>query len=135
MNVKETIARLEREIEDRKKSIAFLTLKENALESLPPAEFYDFNKSLDFNFLSHDQVIQVVKAIGGKWKKEPKDDKVNYTTEKDGITIRIYQGEPPPNCRIVQEEYEVPAQPAFKAMRSKLVCKETVTPESVEVQP
>ena len=83
---------------------------------------------IDFDYLNHDQVLQVIKAFPGRWKKEPVGEKINYsntlrniskTSGYEEIIIRCYNGEPPPNCKI---EYEEVLVPAHTERRAKMVC-------------
>ena len=78
----------------------------------------------DYDNLTHDQVIQVIKTWGGKWEKRPVEDRVDYRLDVDGFTVRCYRGEPPPNCKIVEVEEYVPPQPATTRTIRKLVCQE-----------
>ena len=82
--------------------------------------------TIDFDNLTHSEVIQVIQALGGTWSKELNADKtkVDYTATIDGESVRCWAGEPPPSCRIVQVEEVIPAQPARTQMVSKLVCNE-----------
>lgn len=71
-----------------------------------------YGYSVDFDWLSHEKVMAVVKAFPGKWKKElnyGQQDKIDYSITFDGLEIRCGAGEPPPSCRIIEEEVEVPA--------------------------
>ena len=115
---------LEAEIAQRQQMIA--ALDNLGLENLDvPASLY--GGQIDFDNLSHDKVIEVVKAIGGKWDKTisygTTEPRIDYKTEKNGIKIRCYQGEPPPNCRIEDVLEVVPAQPERTVTVKKLVCK------------
>lgn len=131
-----TKERVEAEIQRKEREIQRLR---DMLTAFPKLSELDLDVSicggyLDFDHLTHAQVITVIKAIGGKWDKEPQGDRVNYMTESGGIKLRCWQGEPPPSCRIVEEEVEIPAQPARKEVRRKLVCVDTqptpTTPEA-----
>lgn len=87
------------------------------------------NEHLDFDQLPHSAVIRVLKHFGGDWDKTPApdSDKINYTRTEPlhGFLIRCWCGEPPPSCRIIEEEVEVPEQivPAHTKTVRKLVCK------------
>lgn len=114
---------LEAEIKVRQDMIAALDGLglENTTE---PATMY--GAQIDFDNLSHEKVIEVIRAIGGKWEKTPSvsaTDRIDYKTTKNGITIRCYQGEPPPNCHIEEVLETIPAQPERVVTRKKLVCK------------
>jgi len=96
----------------------------------PDLEKLELNASLigtnriDFDNLSHEDVIKVIQVIGGKWDKRPGDNaNVHYETKKNGITYYCYNGAPPPNCKIVEVLEEIPAQPARMVTKRKLVCQ------------
>lgn len=121
-----TRQRIEREIERKQHEIQRL---EDLLVTFPALGDLTVDVSfcgsyLDFDHLSHEDVIKVIKAVGGKWNKEPCDGKINYSTTIEGMRLRCWQGEPPPSCRIVEEEVVIPAQPERREMRRKLVCIE-----------
>jgi hypothetical protein len=127
MNTRAKIEQLEGEIADRQKAIKWLESHEERLAQLPEAVFFPGERyCLDFDNLPHADVVQVIKALpAGKWDKQPNSNpaKVDYTATVDGVVVRCYAGEPPPNCRIVEEEVEIPAQPARKEIRRRLECK------------
>lgn len=102
---------------------------------LPNATIYCYY--IDFNSLAHDQVMKVVMRFPGRWKREPNGDRLDYTNKvSDEVTIRCYQGQPPPNCRVEYEEVHVPAR---TERRPKFVCNSTanalpvVTPKLEDV--
>jgi hypothetical protein len=102
------------------KAKEWLELNLHLFEGLPNCTPY--NGGFDFENLKHPDVIRIISAFPGKWKKEPAGDaRVNYSTTFDGMQIRCYRGEPPANCKIVYEEVEIPAR---KERRAKLVCRE-----------
>jgi hypothetical protein len=124
MNTKERFKQqLEAEIKVRQEMIA--TLDTLGLENTTaPATL--FGHQIDFDNLSHDKVIEVIRAVGGKWDKtisSGSGDRIDYKTVKNGITVRCYQGEPPPNCRIEDVLETIPAQPERTVTRKKLVCR------------
>jgi hypothetical protein len=124
MNTKERFKQqLENEIRVRQEMLA--TLDTLGLENTTaPATMY--GAQIDFDNLSHDKVIEVIQAIGGKWDKAISAscaDRIDYKTVKNGITIRCYQGEPPPNCKVEDVLEVIPAQPERTVTRKKLVCK------------
>ena len=89
-----------------------------------PASVYDC-RQIDFDRLTHPDIIRVLQAVGGKWDKaisNAGDGTIDYTQEINGVTIRLWAGEPPPNCQIIEVEEEIPAQPARKEIRRKLQC-------------
>lgn len=76
---------------------------------------------IDFDRLTHPQIIEVVKALGGRWSKTPDEDgTINYEAAFDGLKVRMWRGEPPPNCKVVEEIVEEPARLVTKR---KLVCQ------------
>lgn len=85
---------------------------------------------IDFDNLPHEQVMEVIRSFPGRWKKVPREGKIDYsitlrnasrTTGLYEIKIRCYSGEPPPNCKVVYEDVHVPAS---TVRRAKLVCVE-----------
>lgn len=76
---------------------------------------------IDFDRLTHPQIIEVIKAIGGKWRKTPDEDgTINYEATFDGLKVRMWRGQPPPNCKVIEEIVE---EPARLVTRRKLVCQ------------
>jgi hypothetical protein len=94
------------------------------LSGLPSVDLYGCQ--LDFNRLTHPDTIKVIRAFGGKWDKQLTDGesaRVDYTRTIDGIIVRIWNGEPPPNCKIVETVQLVPEVPASTRVVRRLVCK------------
>jgi hypothetical protein len=88
---------------------------------------FAYGTFFDFDRLTHDQVVSVIKSFGGRWEKSlAEDTAVDYTQDIDGVTVRCWHGDPPPNCKIVEELVTVPAQPETTKIVRKLVCKEVV---------
>lgn len=83
-----------------------------------------FCEIIDFDHLPHDKVVKVIQAFPGKWNKEPQEFGVHYTTTYEGQKLRCYNGEPPPSCKIIEVEEDVPATPARKRIVRKLQCPE-----------
>jgi|ERR1700722_1194732 len=82
---------------------------------------------LDYNHLPHSDVILVISGFGGKWTKTLQDEgRINYVRDEqiNGLNIRCWYGQPPPNCQIIEEEVDVPEEirPAHKEIRRRLVC-------------
>lgn len=125
MNVTEEIELLQLEIEHRLKRIEWLKSNQAKLEPLPRLMFMACEQ-VDFDNLSHPEVVKVIRTFGGKWKKEPaSDNTIHYTTKlPDGMTVRCFKGQPPPSCKIIEVEEHVPAQviPATVRKVRKLVC-------------
>lgn len=84
-------------------------------------------KLLDMDCLTHPQIVTLIGRLSaGKWIKSPKWGKIDYTNDAviPGFTVRFWSGEPPPSCKLVEEEVVVPTVPAHKEKRVRLVCKE-----------
>ncbi len=78
---------------------------------------------IDFDRLAHDQVMKVVLTFGGKWRRSPNGERLDYSCNvNEDITLRCYQGQPPPNCHIEYEEVKIPAR---TERRPKFVCNST----------
>jgi hypothetical protein len=88
------------------------------------ATFHYNSNGIDFDFLTHEQTIEVIKVIGGKWTKTPADNgTINYEQEINGIKIRVYHGAPPPNCKIIEVLETIPAQPERVVTVRRLQCQ------------
>lgn len=125
MTTQEKIDFLLREIRRLGKQIRWLRKHQVKLEALPTSVTCGSEK-VDFENLSHADVIKVIRAFGGKWKKEPiGDNQINYVTDIDGLLVRCWRGEPPPNCRVIEVEEMIPERviPAQVIKRKKLVCQ------------
>lgn len=89
-----------------------------------------YSEGLHFYGLNHDQVIAGIRILGGKWRKELNGEKIDYHREEmmDGLHVCFYQGSPPPSCKIVEEEIEVPEKviPAHVTKVKRMICKEAV---------
>lgn len=99
-------------------------------ESIEEPCIYRWAKYIDFNGLKHEQTIEVIKAVGGSFKKEYSESTINYISETPVIDdeklgrwfVRIYAGSPPPNCKLVEcgEEFV----PGYTRKKWKLQCTE-----------
>ncbi len=126
MNVDEEINSLLDKCEAAQTKIKWLIKHRSKLVDLPAFGASGIDQ-LDFDNLSHKQVIGVIRAMGGKWKKTPSpnaSNRINYETEIDGIAVRCWQGEPPPSCKLIEVEEHVPEQviPAHTVKRMKMSC-------------
>lgn len=102
-------------------------LIELAKQGIHPVPYGD---GMDFDNLSHSEVMAVVKAFPGKWNKNINgaySDRIDYTSTFDGSQVRCWSGEPPPSCRIIEEEVPVPA--TTRIVR-RLQCGPEETPAS-----
>lgn len=137
MNVQNEIDAINRQAKKLQDRVFWLESNRTTLEQLPEGAFFYSSSGvdwLDFDNLSHEQVIEVIKTIGGKWDKElsspDSGDRINYKGELNGQLVRCYAGGPPPNCKVVEWEEEIPAQ---KIQRRKLVCGNEPEAEQVPV--
>lgn len=133
MNIDEHIARDRLLIAYIEQRIDWLDAHREQLDGLPDIS-NSCGHAVDFDNLSHQEVIRVIRAFGGKWHKQVNGERVDYCTSVDGMTIRCWRGEPPPSCRIVEVEEWVPAH---AAKVRKLICpqiaKPAVAPEPVAI--
>lgn len=137
MKVENEIKRLREQLKaqakDIRQKIKFLQEHAKPLESLPEANFC--GNRLDFDCLPHPEVIRVVRSLGGKWKKSknesanPGKTKIDYEAQMGEIFVRCWGGDPPPSCRLVEVEEDVPEQvipakviPAHKKKVLKMIC-------------
>src|ERR1017187_7104059 len=68
MNVQQEIDRAIETIKKTGKMIRFLREHQQLVDSLRcPVDI--FNGRVDFNYPTHSETIQIIKALGGKWKK------------------------------------------------------------------
>lgn len=126
MKTKELIKkRLLDEIAVRAQQLTWL----DSIPGLEQLDIGDINASflyahqLDLDNLTHAQVIEVIKAVGGKWDKTPADNGcIDYQQKIGEFYIRMWRGAPPPNCKIVEYLEEIPAQPARTVTKRKLQC-------------
>lgn len=126
-NIDNTILELNKSLNWSYYARAFVLEHLATFDQLPDATC--FGTYIDFNSLPHDQVMEVVKAFPGRWKKEPDGNgKIHYSitlrnsskvTELIEIVIRCYSGEPPPNCKVIYEDVLVPAR---TERRAKMIC-------------
>jgi hypothetical protein len=93
-----------------------------------PANINPYCESVDIDRPTREQVMSVIQAFPGKWEKSPGYGEVptiDYTLS-GCPSIRLWHAPPPPTCKIVEEDVEIPAQPARVEKRKRLVCGEGV---------
>lgn len=128
------IEKLREEIRERDRQIGFLQAMAEKFEGLElKAEPTFACGSLDFDRLPHRDVVKVIRAIGGKWHKTPNagsdnTDKIDYSRQIGDFEVRCWAGEPPPNCKVVEEVVVIPQQiiPEQRKVVKKLVCKPAI---------
>ncbi len=80
---------------------------------------------IDINNLSHADALRVMKALNaGRWERSESgyEGYLDYTAKLDGWTVRLWAAGPPDSCRVVEEEYEIPAVPASVGKRKRVIC-------------
>lgn len=128
MNVDNEVKRIGGEIRQRVEFIRWLRRNRKKLEDVPEGATF-WNGRLDLNYPKHKETIKLIKTIGGKFKKEPgaKENTIDYIGQLDGVPVKVWCGDPPPSCRIVEVEEHIPERivPAHTVKIKKMVC----TPE------
>jgi hypothetical protein len=106
---KTQLQRLEEDLRLQQKNVAnqlrFLELHREVLTPLD-LKFSIYSNNIDFDYLKRPDVLRVIKAFGGRWSKRPGyDGGLTYERDEkvDGHTIRVYNGEPPPSCHIIEK--------------------------------
>lgn len=118
------LLKLNQELERIQRQINLTNELADKLDKLSIDGYFYTDTSVDFDNLSHDKIIEVIKAIGGKWNKTPRDNaRIDYETEVSGVKFRCYAGEPPPNCKVVEVLETIPAQPERTVTVRKLLCQ------------
>ena len=90
-----------------------------------------FSNTLDFDNADRQQTLAIIKAFGGKWRKETHGQHMHYVQRLEPVTAadnqqpigyRIYNAELPPSCRLVKKERVVPAQPQHTVTEYVVEC-------------
>lgn len=123
----EIIERLKVRIIRQQEEIEWLISHREPFESAGVENIDAMGYSIDVNNPTREQSLAIIRAFGGDWEKNltpGMSDKVNYTAEIDGRHVRLWASAPPPSCRLVEQEYIVPAQPERIEKRMVLKCTE-----------
>lgn len=126
IGINATIATMKNEIKQRRKVLVWV-LKHKALFDEVGSEAQFWAGNVDFNHLTHAQVLKVMRTFkAGKWNKtvssHSQEARIDYTATFDGVSVRCYAGHPPPSCKIVEEVVLIPAH---QEVVRKLVCPRT----------
>lgn len=123
MNIDETIQSINNTIETLRQQKKFLESSiGHEMQSLK-LDISLYAEYIDFDYPDRDATIALLKMVGGKWSKEPiRGAKINYKQKRDGFSIRIYGGAPPPNCTVVEKQVLIPAQPERYEVVRELSC-------------
>jgi len=114
--------------------LEFLHAHRTTLESLE-VKFSFFSSHIDFDQLDRPDMLRVFKAFPGKWVKSKSfdGDRIHYTldTPVSGLTVRIWNGEPPAACVIEErtEWVDVPARREKRVIRT-IKCPELTSTAS-----
>jgi len=132
MTTTEILERLDRDAKNLQRVKEFIVRNKEKLDALG-FDIGNYFGGIDFDMLTHSEIVRVIQAFPGTWEKRPSaaataDPRIDYSTTYDGLKLRCWAGQPPPNCKIVEETVEVPAQPATKKTGRKLVCTEAKEP-------
>lgn len=88
---------------------------------------------VDIEETTHEESVLFIKTLGGRWDKEYMESKINYERAEKlhGFRVRIWQGEPPASCKIVEVEEYFPETIIAAHTRKvrKLQCVEFVAAE------
>ncbi len=128
-HVDRLIAYHRRQMEMERERVEFLESKRSVLEKLPAISTF-IGPTIDFDRLEHKDTVKVIRGLGGKWKKTPGEGQtIHYEATIDGKTYRIWNGAPPPSCKIIEVEEHVPEIiiPASVRKVRKLVCHPEVS--------
>jgi len=126
----DNIRKLENEItalERMRPKLESLNLGKRTDHADPYPFFVGGTARVDFDYLTHEDVIRVIQAFPGKWEKRPGTDGIHYVLSADqngGTEVYCWNGAPPPSCKVIEEWVDVPAQPATRAKVKKIVCPE-----------
>jgi hypothetical protein len=103
------IQALREQVRDITKRIDWLVQQRELMLKLPKGNFC--GSLLDFDNLPREDVVKVIRAMGGKWDKEPgSGNTITYVRKEPfkDVRVRIWQGQPPPSCKIVEVDEHVP---------------------------
>ena len=135
MNVEDQIKDLIVQIRARGRAIRLLRALQTKMQEVPEVSFC--GGRIDFDNMPHPQTIKLIRAVGGKWSKTAgsKAGTIDYKTSVNGVNLCAYNSAPPPSCRIVEVEIEVPEQviPAHKKKVAKMICQSQAEPVAVAV--
>ena len=126
MNVDQEVKELREKCAGIRAQIKWLIANQSKLADLPALGSCVPGAAVDFDNLEHKDVIKVVKAFGGKWKKtaNSQSGKVDYSTEINGTIIRCWAAQAPPSCKLIEVEEHVPEQviPAHTVKKYVMKC-------------
>ncbi len=137
-----TQTKIEELIEDRKRidaHIGWLKKHREIIDRLSIAPSL-FAMGLDFDRANRSQILEIIKAFPGVWDKNinssdsTKMDYVRRSSDSEP-RIRIWSGELPPTCKLVEEWVDVPPMPATRIKKLVVKCSEPKTETPQELEP
>ena len=137
-----TQRKIEELIEDRKRidaHIGWLKKHQATIDSMS-IEPSMYCMGIDYDNANRSQILEVIKAFPGVWDKNinssdpTKMDYVRRSTDREP-RIRIWSGELPPTCKLVEEWVNVPAIPAARVRKLVVKCSETKPEPKPEMEP
>ncbi len=127
MNVDEQVNILRKRVVDLRAQIKWLKNHGKKLAEVNGQVIPIYDNQFDLDNLPHKEVVKLIRALGGKWKKSASAtaNRINYETMVDGMIVRCWAGEPPPSCKIVEVEELVPEKviPAHTRKVTKMICQ------------
>ncbi len=122
----EVLAHHQGDVNLRSKAIALMVLHRTAILAVGKLPSY-YTVGLDFDNPTRNETIALMKVFGGTWRKSVcngLNDRINYSQEIDGVTVRLWASPPPPSCTVIEEQVLVPATPEHWTTKRVLRCKD-----------
>lgn len=94
--------------------------------------------SMFWVFVDNRTDVEALMSLAPRWSKSPDGEGIDYKENVDGheLTIKARTNALPPTCKLVEEEYEVPAEPAKPARTAKRMVLKCAKPaEIIEAKP
>lgn len=112
----------QREIDTAQKRIDFIR-KHAALFHELKAVPNSYGRQCNLPGDSREKTMALIKGFSAQFEKSYDQDRVTYSSEVDGITVKI-DSKPPDACRIVEYEEDVPEViiPAHKEKKRRIEC-------------
>lgn len=108
-------------------------------EKFPNIELLVEIDKIILNRPDREEMLVFLQCFGGDWKKEVATydtTKMNYVQEVDsGLTLQVTYCEPPPNCKIVEEDVVIPATLEHTEKRKVIKCTSDEKDITNEIHP
>lgn len=134
----ERVCRLDLSYSVRRAALSVVNIKkvEKYIEQFPESLSLDADENkVKITCSSREETSKVLQLFGGTWSKELAEwdkTRIEYSQTINDCLV-VVNSEPPPSCKIIEEEVEVPAH---KEIRKRLECSQPKTEDetlSVEV--